>query len=653
MAKIFEPITICGMRLKNRIVALPTVTNFADYEGYPTYQQIEAYRKRAEGGSALIIVEASFIRPDGKSFIGMQGIHTYDIIPYLNDIVEAIHEMGAKACIQITHGGRQSNPGITKRPLISPSTSRNPFLHGPEGFSRAMTTSETDQIIEQFAESASLAKAAGFDSVEIHGTHGFLVNQFMSPFTNKRNDKFGELLYFPTQLVRCCKKACGQNFPIIFRMTVDEKLEEIGIKDNGITPDLAKSFLPTLIEAGVDCFDLSNSTGESLVYNAEPIYFSPGGRIISDFFPIKQVSTVPVIGRGRINDPRLAMQIIEDGLVDMVGMARQLIADPMTPKKMMEAEYNEVRRCIACDIGCWERLIDQKRIRCAVNYNFGKEYKEYHGPPKARKKKKVLIIGAGPGGLEAARVCSELGHKVEVWEKSKNIGGMAKLASSTPSVTTRDLWRIIPWLARQCKFNGVNITFNKDANFDAVQKADWDALILAMGASLSKIEIAGQDKAPLIYLNDYYFSNVSIGQKVVVIGGKEGAEAALSLAREGKQVTLLSETDDYGNASYIYIVRKIALQQMIQKEKNIRIVTRVKIIEFTKDGLRIEDGADRQYLMKADTYLGAIGRTPNRELVHSLMEENNPNVFEIGDCKRPRRIMDAIHEANAVARMIH
>ncbi len=653
MAKIFEPIKIGTLELKNRIVALPMVQSFADREGYSTYQMVDAYRKRAEGGWGLVIVEATFMRPDGSAFFGMHGIYTDRMLPYLNDIVEAIHEMGCKAAIQIMHGGRQANPRITKRPLVAPSAHRNPFVAGPEGEARAMAKWEVNQILDQYVESVALAKEARFDAVELHGTHGFFINQFMSPFTNKRDDEFGELLAFPTELVRRCKKACGADYPIIFRFTVDEKMREIGMQEKGIELELSKQFIPKLIEAGVDCFDLSNSHFETVNYNVEPIYFTPAGRIYSDFAPIKKVSTVPVIGRGRVNDPRLAMKIVEDGHVDLVGMARQELADPLTPKKMMEGRYEDVRRCIACDIGCSQRLFDQVRIRCAVNYNYGMEFREYYGPPKVQSPKKVLVVGAGPGGLEAARVCAERGHKVKVWEKSDKVGGMVKLASATPSVLTRDLWQFIPWAERECKKLGVEFEFNKEASLAEIEKGNWDAVIVATGSSLNKQEIPGQGKAKVIYLDDYYFSKLPIGGKVVVLGGQEGAEAACSLAREGKQVTLLSTTGDYGDAPYIYILRKITLQQMMQKEKNLTVMTNVKIREFTPQGLRITDGNGQEKILAADTYVAAWGRVPNQELAKALSAKQRPNVFEIGDCKQPRRMMEAIHEANAVARMIN
>jgi len=652
MAKIFEPVQIGTMQLRNRIVGLPTVVMYADRDGYSTYQMIEAYRKRAEGGAGLIIVEATYVRPDGSMFFNMHGIHADNVLPYLNDLVEAIHEMGAKAGIQIVHGGRQANPRVTRQPLVGPSAHRNPWVPGPAGECRAMTKEEVMQILDRFVESAALAKEAGFDCVELHGTHGFLINQFMSPYTNQREDEFGELLAFPTELIRRCKKACGKNFPILFRMTVDEGLEQIGMKP-GITLDLAKTFVPKLIEAGVDGLDLSLGISETWPLAMEPIYFEPAGRIHSHFAPIKEISTVPVIGRGRVNDPRLAMKIIEEGYLDLIGLCRQLLADPLTPRKMLEGRHADVRRCIACDVGCFGRMVDQLDVRCAVNYTLGREHLEYYGSPKATSSKKVLVVGAGPAGLEAARVCAERGHKVTVWEKAERAGGMVRLASSTPALLTRDLWQIIPWQKRQCERGGVEFHFHKEATPGEIEAADWDAVILATGSSLRRLSLPGQDLVKLIYLDDYYLKKVPIGQRVVVMGGQEGAEAACSLAMEGRQVILVSETHDYGDAPYLYIIRRWTLQGMMQKQENLSVLTHVKMKAFTDGGLTIEDAEGRERILQADTFLVAIGRVPERTIAEEFIRRQRPNVFEIGDCRQPRRIFEAIHEANAAARMIN
>jgi 2-enoate reductase len=319
----------------------------------------------------------------------------------------------------------------------------------------------------------------------------------------------------------------------------------------------------------------------------------------------------------------------------------------------MGGQHADVRRCIACDIGCWGRLVDRLDIRCAVNYSLGREYLEYYGPRKATSPKRVLVVGAGPGGLEAARVCAERGHQVTVWEKAERAGGMVRLASSTPARLTRDLWQIIPWQMRQCQKQGVEFHFNKEATPEEIEAGNWDAVILSTGSSLRRLSLSGQEQVPLLYLDDYYLKKAPIGQRVVVMGGQEGAEAACSLAMEGRQVILVSETHDYGDAPYLYMVRRMTLQGMMQKQENLSVLTRVKMKAFTDGGLTIEDGEGRERILQADTFLVAMGRIPNRELAQALIQKQRPNIYEIGDCRQPRRIYEAIHEANAAARAIH
>jgi 2-enoate reductase len=347
------------------------------------------------------------------------------------------------------------------------------------------------------------------------------------------------------------------------------------------------------------------------------------------------------------------MKIIEEGHVDLIGLCRQLLADPLMPRKMMEGRYEEIRRCIACDVGCFGRLFNQLRACCTINYGCGIEHREYNGPPPAKSPRRVLVVGAGPGGLEAARVCAERGHRVTVWEKADRVGGMVRLASSTPSLRTRDLWYIIPWLQHQCGKLGVEIQLNREATLEEIEKEDWDAIVVATGSSLIRSQIPGQDKVQLAYLDDYYFKKGSIGQRVIVMGAQEGAEAACSLANEGKQVTLLSATSDYGDAAYIYIVRKITLQWMMQAQQNLSVLTNVKTKEFTDKGLLLLDGEGDEQILRADTFLVAMGRVPERAIAEALIKKQRPNVFEIGDCRQPRRIFEAIHEANAAARAIN
>lgn len=230
---------------------------------------------------------------------------------------------------------------------------------------------------------------------------------------------------------------------------------------------------------------------------------------------------------------------------------------------------------------------------------------------------------------------------------------MVRLAAATPSLLTRDLIHAVTWPQRECKKLGVEFKFNKEATVADIEAGSWDAVIVATGSNLDKQAIPGQEKAKVVYLDDYYFSKAPIGKKVVVIGGQYGAEAACSLAKEGKEVTIISTNGTYADAPYIYVLRMIHLQRLMKEEKNLTVMTNVKIHEFTPKGLKITDGTGKETILAADTFLSALGRVPNNQLAKALREKQCPNVFDIGDCQQPRRIMEAMHEANAVARMIN
>ncbi|MFQ5987337.1 MAG: FAD-dependent oxidoreductase, partial [Dehalococcoidia bacterium] len=360
--------------------------------------------------------------------------------------------------------------------------------------------------------------------------------------------------------------------------------------------------------------------------------------------------TVPLAVRGRINDPLLVEKIIEDGRADIVALGRAMLADPDFPKKMQEGRYDDIRKCTACDWSCAWKLFEQVPIQCSVNYNYGREWQEYYGPPPARTPRKVMVVGGGVAGMECARVCAERGHKVTLYEKDDKLGGMVHLAAGTPRLNTSDLLNIVDWLPPQLEKLGVEVKLNTKVTLADIEAAKPDAVVIATGSRLTVPAIPGANLPNVLSLEDYYFERKEVGQRVVVLGGQEGAEAAASLAREGKEVTLVSETATYADANYMYVVRTVVVSGYLAAG-NVKIVTEAKFREIAADGVRITDKEGREQLLPADTVVYAVGRTAVRELADAL--RGRPGVYVIGDCKEARRKHEAIHEGAAAGRQIN
>lgn len=638
MPKISDPIKIGKMEVKNRVVAAPTYCGYADEEGYVTQRLIDLYEERAKGGAGLVTVEVARIRPEDRMFHRMLGAHSDRHIPGLSELAYVIHLAGAKASLQIQHSGRQSNPQVTGVQPVAPSA-RAPFGGVTP---RVLTTEECEELLEQFALAAGRVKAAGFDAVMYHGTHGFLIQQFMSSYTNDRQDKYGDRLAFVTELIKKTRAVVGEDFPLIMRMSGDEFLG-----DKGITLEMCtREIVPALLKVGIDCIDVSAGVLETAENVCQPLYF-PRGFLVHLAEGIREVSNVPVVAVGRINDPKLAERIIEDQRADMVALSRGLLADPAFPKKMLQGRYKEVRKCIACN-ACMDRTFLQYPVRCAVNPDFGRE-KDYQIRP-ALKSKQVLVIGGGVGGMEAARVAALRCHAVTLYERDSKLGGLVNLASSLPRLYTRELNNIVEWLADQIKGLPIKVELGREVTVRLVEELKPEAVILATGSLLEVPDIPRRDKGLVTTLDDYLRGEIEVGQKVAVIGGAHGAEVSISLAREGKEVTLLESggPETIGAAPYLDMVRKIVLFRYLQEEK-VRVVTEVRIKEITEKGVNFTDKEGKEENLEVATVILAPGRRPNNELAKELKGKIQ-ELFEIGDSVQPRRILSAVHEGAFVAR---
>ena len=638
-SKVFEPITVGTLEIKNRIVAGPMVMNHATEDGHVTPRMVDYYAAKARGGFGLVHVEASYIRPDGNMFSRMLGVYSDRQLPGLNEIVEAIHAYGAKCTIQLVHGGRVSAPRIIGQQPVAPSDSTPPLAAKPRG----LTIQEVEELVASYAQAAFRAKEAGFDGAMIHGAHGFLISQFVSPYCNKRKDKYGKDRYlFAKQVVQACREAVGPDYPLFMRITADEFLGEDGLT----LEETKKVYAPLLQELGIDCLDVSAGIQERVYYNIPPLY-TPRANILYLAEEVKKVVDIPVIGVGRINDPQLVKQVIETGRVDMISLARQSLADPELPKKMAENRPDDIRRCIACDLGCSYRHIVQWMADCAINYEVTRESAYRSAMQRPVEPQKVAVVGGGVAGMEAARVAALRGHQVTLYEKGERLGGLIPLVGDMPRLYMHELENVVEYLSTQLKKLDVDIRLNTEADADLLSKAKPDVVILATGSTEYVPSVAGADGPQVVTLLQYLRGEAKIGDMVVVWGGHEGAEAAVSLARQEKGVTLLEESDSVGDATFLkYVGRQLLLANYLE-EDGVNVITGASVEKIGDNSLTYI-GQGKRHEVTFDTLLLALGRVPDDELADQL-KGVVPVLHKVGDCLEPHSIRHSIHSAARVA----
>ncbi|MCL5046534.1 MAG: NAD(P)/FAD-dependent oxidoreductase [Actinobacteria bacterium] len=644
MATVWDPIRIGKMELKNRFAVAPTVKNMSTEDGYVTTHQLKHYEVEAKGGVGLITTELAFPREDGQVFRKQLGIHNDKAVAGLEELVDTIHKNGAKASCQIGFGGNLSVKEIIgKQPLGASSKGDLGWGSPPRG----MTTEEVEEMVQVYVRAALRAKTAGFDAVTLHGCHGSLLIQFMSPYNNDRTDKYADRCLFAVECIREIRKALGPDFPIIYRISSDEFMDDIG--ETGITiEETANDIAPRLVEAGADCIDVSaGRIGITPDHSFPPLYEPPGVNVRLAT-AVKEKVNVPVICVGRINDPRLAFKIVEKGQADIVSLCRPIIADPDYVRKAKEGRFDDIRKCIACNY-CLDLLFKNFVVRCAVNAEYGREDKFAITP--AETKKKVLVVGGGVGGMETARVATLRGHQVTLVEKESALGGMCKLAGAIPNVPTGELNRIVDWETTQLRKLNVDIRLGILATKGLVDEITPDTVVLATGSTDLVPDIKGANSSNVLRLTDYLRRRPETGQRVVVLGGDEGAETALSLARDGKNVVLVSENESYASPAYIYPYanRAMPLKRMLN-QAGVRVVRRSKVIEITSSGVRLErDG--QQEILEADTVILAFGRKPNKGLQEELSGTNR-EIYELGDCLEPKSVAHVIDQAAWIGRAI-
>jgi 2,4-dienoyl-CoA reductase-like NADH-dependent reductase (Old Yellow Enzyme family)/thioredoxin reductase len=669
---MFKPIKIGKVTVPNRIVHVPTDISSANADGSINDRVITYHEEIAKGGTGLIIVGAS--TPDsesGRPTVTCVSVDADYLIPGLHRLAVGMQKHGAKCAIQIQHPGRQA--AYPRKDLIScsdmiadiPGSAGHEVVYaGAEARGkdiRGMTIEEVYDLIEKFAEGAWRVQQAGFDAVELHGAHGYMIAQFMSPYTNKRNDRFGGTLKnrmrFVLEIIARIQYKCGPDFPILVRYSGEEWMPGSRTLDESI--EIAKMFEA----AGVAALDISAGIFEAAGPTMDPMYYQEGWNTYAAE-AIKKAVNIPVITSHTLRSPEYCEKIIAEGKVDMVGLSRQMIADPYWANKAKAGKVKEIRKCISCLIGCWkESLMVKREMRCAINPAIGDE--KFLDLKPARTSMKVAVVGGGIAGMEAARIATLRGHKVTIFEKDDELGGILRTCCMVPPKSKMKWY--MDWIREQVKELDIEVKLNTVAEIDELKK--YDVVLAGTGAKTVVPDIPGAEKAikfedvlVCVKKNCEYWPKertkkpAEVGQKVIVWGNHYAAtDTAEALALRGKEVIIV--TEDKVFAPEIETIHKEVMmmrfaggngQALDGKPIKIPVVikTGTTILEI-RDGeaVLINDNLEKE-VVSVDTVI--LANTVLNSCLYDSLVEAGLKVANIGDSKMVRNVRGAMTDgANA------
>jgi 2,4-dienoyl-CoA reductase (NADPH2) len=654
---LFSPININSVELKNRVVLTAMHLGYTP-DGAVTDRLTDFYRVRARGGVGLIIVGGC--RIDEYAGAGsMLCIDEDRFIPGLRTLVDAVKAEGSMIAAQLYQAGRYAHSSMIggKKPISASAIRSRLTGESP----RALELDEIPAQLDKFAEAARRAKDSGFDAVEILGSAGYLISQFLSPVTNRRDDKYGGSLEnrmrFGLEVSEKVRQAVGPAYPIIMRLAGNEFME------GGNTNEEAKAFASELEKVGVDLFNVTGGWHETRV--PQLTMFVPRKSFVYLAQGIKSAVSVPVLSSNRINDPFIAEEIIRNGQADLVTMARGLLADPDLLAKARNGKSDQIYHCVACNQGCFDAVFQNRPVTCLVNPRAGKEAETEITP--AAHVKKVLVIGGGPAGMKAACTTAERGHQVTLAERENELGGQLLLNRHIPG--RKEMVTAATDLINNLWALNVKVLLGKEADRELVREMKPDVVILATGASPVLPPIPGIETQDVVRAWDVLSGKVHVGEKVVIVGGNAvGLETALYLADQGtlppevlhflvankaeswetleglvnrgdKHVTVVEMMkragEDIGSSTRWTVTMEL-------RRLGVNVLTGATAVGIRPEGVEIEKG-EKRHLLPADSVVIAAGAEPENVLVEEMVDLA-PEIYTIGDAKAPRNALEAIKE---------
>ena len=667
---LFKPIKIGNFEVANRIVHVPTDISSSNADGSVSDRDIHHHAEIAKGGTGFVIVGAT--TPDSKT--GRPTVTCFvadadNYIPGLTRLAASMHRYGAKCAVQLQHPGRQcaipryntmsTNDMVIKLPW---SAGHEIVYENAEEKGkpvRAMATEEVLEMVDKFSEAAWRVKQAGFDAVELHAAHGYLISQFMSPLLNRRIDRFGgsfeNRMRFPLAIIDQIHKKCGKDFPVLVRYSVDEWVPGGRELDESVL--VAKTFE----QAGVAALDLSQCVQESPGAGFDPMYYPEGWTTYASE-AIKKVVNIPVINSHSLRNPEFCDQLIAENKTDMVGLSRQILADPYWPVKAYYGKTKEIRRCISCLTGCWqESMMAKKEIGCAINPACGNE--NFDDMRASETPANIAVVGGGPAGMEAARIATVRGHKVTLFEKTGELGGAILGCCLVPGKEKMKWYA--DWIRNQVKELGVEVKLNTQPTVEELKA--FDIVLNATGASSYVPQVFGKSENVLRFedviacpkvsceFNPGNRKNTKTGEKVLVWGDHYAAvDTAAFLASIGKQVTVVTQNKEFGSSVeviHMYVLRKRFAQTDAEALDSkpykypVKVIENATLYEIRDGEVVIEDKEFNRTTLKIDTVVTCHTR-PNTELFEAL-KNAGVKVLNAGDAVRPRNLNAAVTEGAA------